>query len=74
MRVVVQRFEADRGNLERFYTITISPTRLARLQRFRQDWSAGGNIPIAMVRALVRGQKLERDGPAGWKFYAPDVP
>jgi len=39
MRVVVQRFDADHGNLTRWYNIAISPTRLARLERFCKDWS-----------------------------------
>lgn len=38
MRAVVAWFDADRGNLARFYTIPSSPTRVARLQRFYGDW------------------------------------
>ncbi|HXG10553.1 MAG TPA: DUF885 family protein [Gemmataceae bacterium] len=40
MRVVVERYEADRGSLNRFYTIPSSPTRHARLKRFYADWLA----------------------------------
>jgi uncharacterized protein (DUF885 family) len=39
MRIVVQRFDADHGNLSRFYNIPISPTRFARLQIFCRDWA-----------------------------------
>ena len=51
----------------------VDPGKMSERQ-FHDSVLQGGNIPIAMVRPLVRGQKLERDGPAGWKFYAPDVP
>jgi uncharacterized protein (DUF885 family) len=40
MRIVVQRFDADHGNLTRWYNIAISPTRSARLERFCKDWQA----------------------------------
>jgi hypothetical protein len=30
------------------------------------------HIPVALVRAALTGEKLTRDGPAGWKFYGPD--
>ncbi len=39
MRVVAQRYEADRNQLSRFYH-AISSTRFARLKRFDQDWTA----------------------------------
>jgi uncharacterized protein (DUF885 family) len=39
MRVVVLRFDADHGNLNRWYNIATSPTRNARLKRFCNDWS-----------------------------------
>jgi uncharacterized protein (DUF885 family) len=39
MALVVTRFNADLGNLNRYYTIASSPTRHARLNRFFNDWS-----------------------------------
>ncbi len=36
--VVVRRFDADHGNLNRLYSIQASPTRHARLRRFYADW------------------------------------
>lgn len=38
MRVVAQRYTADRGNLTRFYTVAIDPERIARLNLFDADW------------------------------------
>src|SRR5262249_46347118 len=40
LRGVVQRFEADRGSLNRRYTITFSPTRIARVRDFCTGWLA----------------------------------
>jgi uncharacterized protein (DUF885 family) len=40
MLLVVQRYEADRGNLNRAYAISGSPTRNARLKRFYSGWLA----------------------------------
>ncbi len=37
MRLVTQRYEADRGNLTRRYVV-LSPTRFARLKLFYNDW------------------------------------
>jgi uncharacterized protein (DUF885 family) len=39
-QAVLRHIEADRGNLLRFYPLSSSPTRQARLQHFYQDWSA----------------------------------
>ena len=38
MRMVVTRYEADRGSLNRSYVIASSPTRHARFTKFHADW------------------------------------
>jgi len=38
MWAVTQRYEADRGNLNRFFTVVFSPQREARLRLFYADW------------------------------------
>src|SRR5262245_7121815 len=38
MADVVRRYEADRGSLQRTYTVPTSPTRRERLRRFHSDW------------------------------------
>ncbi len=38
MRAVVLRFDEDRGSLNRFYTISLSPVRQARMRLFYDDW------------------------------------
>src|SRR5215472_17645590 len=38
MRAVAQRYQADRGNLTRFYNVAIAPDRCARLRSFGEDW------------------------------------
>ncbi|HXG95447.1 MAG TPA: DUF885 family protein [Blastocatellia bacterium] len=38
MRGAIERFTADRGSLNRFYTVTGSPARHARLKRFYNEW------------------------------------
>ncbi len=38
LAAVVMRFEADRGSLQRFWSIPISPTRHARLGHFYGQW------------------------------------
>jgi uncharacterized protein (DUF885 family) len=40
MRAVAQRYEADRRNLTRANSFTLSPTRYARLKLFGNDWLA----------------------------------
>jgi uncharacterized protein (DUF885 family) len=40
LRPVIERWSADRGNIQRFYNITDSPARRARLRRFNQDAKA----------------------------------
>jgi len=40
MWAVTQRYEADRGNLNRFFTVAFSPQREARLRLFYRDWLA----------------------------------
>jgi hypothetical protein len=40
MWAVSQRYEADRGNLNRFFTVAFSPQREARLRLFYHDWLA----------------------------------
>jgi uncharacterized protein (DUF885 family) len=35
---VVRRYEADRGSLQRTYTVPTSPTRHERMRRFHNDW------------------------------------
>lgn len=38
LRPVIERFSTDRGSLNRFYTIQISPTRQTRMKQFYTDW------------------------------------
>ncbi len=38
LRPVIERFSTDRGSLNRFYTIQISPTRQTRMKQFYRDW------------------------------------
>src|SRR5262245_8251372 len=38
MADVVRRYEADRGSLQRTYTVPTSPTRRERMLRFHNDW------------------------------------
>lgn len=40
MRAVAQRYQADRGNLTRFYNVPIAPERCVRLRSFGEDWLA----------------------------------
>jgi hypothetical protein len=40
MRPVIDRWNADRGNLQRYYNIADSPERRARLRRFHQETKA----------------------------------
>lgn len=40
MRPIIERYTADRGNLNRFYTVEISTARRERLRRFYADWEA----------------------------------
>src|SRR5687767_5417398 len=37
---VVRRYEADRGSLQRTYTVATSPTRRERMRKFHNDWLA----------------------------------
>jgi uncharacterized protein (DUF885 family) len=60
LAIVVQRFDADRGSLARFYTIPSSPTRLARFKRFYTDWAVA-------VRKGIDVDKLSAPGQADWK-------
>jgi uncharacterized protein (DUF885 family) len=39
MALVVTRFNADWGNLNRFYNVTSAPTRQTRLKHFLSDWA-----------------------------------
>lgn len=54
MRMVVQRFDLDRGNLNRTYVVAQSPTRQARLVKFYADWSK--------ALAKLDAQKLDDAG------------
>jgi len=38
MRAAAQRYDADRGNLTRFYSVAFAPERTARLKVFDADW------------------------------------
>src|SRR5262249_55435697 len=38
MADVVRRYEADRGSLQRTYTVPTSPTRRERMAHFHSDW------------------------------------
>ncbi|HLX12407.1 MAG TPA: DUF885 family protein [Bacteroidota bacterium] len=38
LRAMIERFNSDDGSLERFYTISISPTRNARMKEFYTSW------------------------------------
>lgn len=59
MRAIVSWFDADRGNLTRFYSIPVSPTRIARLQRFYGNW----------LKALekLNAEKMNEEGRADLK-------
>jgi uncharacterized protein (DUF885 family) len=39
VRMISQRFDADRGNLNRTYTVAQSPARFARMAKFYAEWS-----------------------------------
>jgi uncharacterized protein (DUF885 family) len=78
MRVVLKRYDADRGSLQRFYTILSSPTRQERLHRFNQGWSkalqklpveklsAEGRADFEILRKKIDGelQQLDEDAKA----------
>jgi uncharacterized protein (DUF885 family) len=60
LHAVVRRFDADRGNLLRFYSIPSSPTRHARMKRFHTDWSAAlAKLDAAKFSALGRADYVE---------------
>jgi hypothetical protein len=40
MRVVIERYVADRGSLSRSYPVEMSPARLTRFKQFYSDWLA----------------------------------
>src|SRR5262249_44446638 len=40
MRAVAQRYQADRGNLTRYYNVPIAPERCQRLKWFGEEWLA----------------------------------
>ncbi len=40
MRGVIERYVADRGSLNRFYTVPTSPVRRERMRRFYSEWLA----------------------------------
>jgi uncharacterized protein (DUF885 family) len=56
MRVVIQRYEADRNQLGRFYP-TASSARFARLKRFDLDWAAA----LDGLRAGALGAAAKKD-------------
>jgi uncharacterized protein (DUF885 family) len=56
MALVARRYEADRGSLERRYTIRSSPTRQARMKRFHAGWLA--------ALGKVDADKLSEEGRA----------
>jgi hypothetical protein len=59
MAIVVTRFNADLSNLTRFYAITSSPTRHARLKQFYGDW--------AKALEKVDAEKLTEKARADWE-------
>src|SRR5512138_3400776 len=40
MRVVSQRYQSDRGNLNRYHNLALSPGYFARFKSFYSDWLA----------------------------------
>src|SRR5207249_4696948 len=54
MRLVVQRYEADRGSLNRLYTVSASRSRQARMRRYYAGW-------LTALRELDR-EKLTAEG------------
>ncbi len=40
LRAAIERFQADRGSLQRFYTVESSPRRHARFEEFYRQWQA----------------------------------
>lgn len=73
LRELVERFQADRGALGRFYDGVGSPERLARLRRAADDWQAtlegvdfealdqDGRIDWLLLRTELEGQRTELD-------------
>jgi uncharacterized protein (DUF885 family) len=59
LRIALQRFDADRGNLQRFYTIAASPTRQARMKRYYEDWAA--------ALEKIDPKKLTKEGQADYE-------
>jgi hypothetical protein len=86
MRLVQQRYEADRDQLSRFYR-AVSPVRFARLKRFDLDWAAaldglkaGGLSPAAKKdletlrnAVLANSKKIDADAAAAGQI-APLLP
>jgi hypothetical protein len=71
LREVIERYQADRGALGRFYTIEGSPERIARLRRACADWRAtldqldfealdqDGRIDWLCLRTEIEGEELD---------------
>ncbi|MCZ6596462.1 MAG: DUF885 family protein [Planctomycetota bacterium] len=73
MEDVVERYSTDRSALRRFYGIDVSPTRLDRLDRFDDEWTAhlatldfdrfdrGAQIDYLLLRNELEHDGLQRD-------------
>src|SRR5262245_360615 len=71
LRALIERYQADRGALGRFYTLTGSPTRVERLRASCAEWRAGldaldfdvldqdGRIDWLLLRAEIAGDELD---------------
>lgn len=77
MRIVTQRYEADRGLLNRLYDVSISQRRVARMKRFDADWLAalgkvdgekltpGARADLETLKGTVRENLRQLDEQAG---------
>lgn len=58
MRAVSQRYQADRGNLSRYYNVPIEPERFARFRSFGEEWLAA--VERLDANALSEDARAER--------------
>jgi uncharacterized protein (DUF885 family) len=65
VKLLAQRYAADRGSLGRFYNVPASPNRYARLRKFSSDWQAA-------LEKLDIG-RLSREGRDDLKRLMEDV-
>ena len=73
LRVYIERFTADRGNLLRYYSIELAPARYKRLKRFYAEWlarieelnfdgiSQDGQVDYLLFRSHLRHELRQLD-------------